>query len=381
VRTHVFRCRVRACMLVCVHTSVWRTYARLSVARYAPSRGPDDGESHEVDTNTSNPTELPETSPSSAADQNPAHSGVVLGTIDQTHDVGVVDLAEPMESPNEIECRRALAILRPGQIKDLCAMLGRRVEPGPLEVEEVRRRGVDALVAVLSSSSKADAAGEGVDDTSAARFAAAFGGAAGEVERRKRREQSLFESIASRDLATINSLCTADPLLIHTVRAVDGKTPTIVAAIHGFAAGVWYFVERGAAFKHHSPPAAGFNGHHVSELTPCEFALDELARLGDSVSGPSWTAPDVVARCQHAATVASALGDDDFMSNAAGVPLPCRKRCAGASYVLRQLHALVGADARQFAAGTAPDRAALQACVSARCRVLLDLALTYVDIL
>lgn len=328
-------------------------------------------EGKEEDTNTSNPTELPETSPS-AADQ----SRVVR---DNDRPVTAIGFSLPSDVPDAQECRRALAGLRPGQIKDLCAMLGRRVEPGPFEVEEVRRRGIEALSAVLSSSALADAASEDFDDTSTARFAAAYGGAAGEVERRKRREQSLFESIASRDLAAIDRICTADPLLIHTVRAVDGKTPTIVAAIHGFAAGVWYFVERGAAFKHHSPPMAGFNGHHVSELTPCEFALDELARLGDTSSGPAWSAADIVARCQHAATVASALGDDDFVSDAVDVPLPCRKRCAGAGFVLRQLHALVGADARQFAAGTAPDRAALQACVSARCRVLLDLALTCVD--
>eukprot|EP00038_Savillea_parva_P002278 m.112506 g.112506 ORF g.112506 m.112506 type:complete len:1344 (+) comp10785_c0_seq1:262-4293(+) len=273
-----------------------------------------------------------------------------------------------LPSPDEDECIRALAHLRAGEIRDLCRMLGQPLDnDGPLECTAVRQRGVDALLAAVTAAKDAADAGPALPS-----MADDAGVAHGEV--RQSNEDTLFELIEKRDLTAIDMLCRADPSLIHAVRRDDGKTPTIVAAIHRFADGVWYFVERGAAYKHHSPADAGFSGHHVSELMPCETALENLARLGDG-NGEVWNAVDIVCRFHHGSDVFSALGDSVNRADRTVVPLPNRDQFAGPKYVLKQVQELV--DAADDSNLSPAEVASIQAEIDHRLRYLLDLALTF----
>jgi hypothetical protein len=266
----------------------------------------------------------------------------------------------------------------------MCRMLGHGLEPGPVEGEEVRRRGLDALLSVVTAANSGlgdSGSGPAVGVRSDLGYAAAATpevAGAGAAARRRQNEIELFALIDARDMAGIHRICTENPVLIHTVRETDGKTPTIVAAIIHFSAAVWYFVERGAGFKHHSHADVGFSGHHVSELIPCESALDCLAVLGHG-NGAGWRPADIVARLVYANAVFTALGETQaWAERVAAVPLPDRRRHIGAAYILHELQGLVDGDGS--AANTARSSAEhglVLAEVSQRCRLLLDLALTY----
>lgn len=254
----------------------------------------------------------------------------------------------------------------------MCRLLGHGFE-GPTEIEAARRHGVDALLAVMTEANREtdDAHGASLDGVARPEITAA----AFDADKQRRTQDALFELILKKDLKGIDRLCTADPLLIHAVRAEDGKTPTIVAAIRNFSDGVWYFVERGGAFKHHSPGNTGYNGHHVAELISCEDALEGLARLGEG-GGMPWRASEIILRLTHASAVSTALGVPLPDRGGANVPLPRRGRYFGSAFVLRKLQSLVDGYNEQ---GTPDQRRQMQINVTRLCRILLDLALTYTD--